>query len=113
MSERKYIDTDKLIKDFLGKDHPFCRTIEASDFEGKWSWIMPVYHACVNSLDGVKEIDAILNDFFPVGVFMRTEDLHNACVAFIKYHNHTHKKEEKCCDSITEGKHEKHCENYV
>jgi hypothetical protein len=90
--ERRYVDYTDLIKEFLGKGHAFCRTIAASDFEGSWEWIMPVYHKCVDSLDDVKENEAILDEFFPIGVFMDTKDLHDACVAFIKYYNRTHKK---------------------
>lgn len=89
---RTHVNTKDLIKEFLGKDHYLCRGLAAPEFESSWYWIMPVYHACVKSLD-CKERDAILDDYFPIGVFMNPLDLHNSCVAFIKYYNLTFKKE--------------------
>lgn len=89
---RDYVENKELILAFLGKGHAFNRTMSAPQFESEWGWIMPVYHACVNSLD-CKERDAILDVYFPIGVFMDAKDLHDACVAFIKYYNLTFKKE--------------------
>jgi hypothetical protein len=82
----------ELIEEFLGKDHDLVRTIAAPDYEGSWSWIMPVYVKIVDSLERVKERDDILDVFFPVGVFYSPDGVYNACVAYIKHYNLTYKK---------------------
>ena len=84
-------NSNKLIKDFLGKENELCRSLSAPQFHKSWDWIMPV----------IKKIRGIVNEELTIDEFDNNRYLENrlspynydiksinkAVVEFIKWYN--------------------------
>lgn len=89
----KTLENDKKIAIFMGRT-PQTDNISWFDENFKplkyddWNNLMPVYHKCIEVLDGIKEIDAILDQYLPIGSFISKENMYANLVRFIDYWNY-------------------------
>jgi len=76
---------NKLIAEFLGKDHELNQCISAPAFHKSWDWLMPVVIECFERFGNTDNIDYMrLNDAL---LTCNIDELYNEVVEFINQYN--------------------------
>ena len=72
---------NKLIAEFLGKDHELNQCISAPDFHKSWDWLMPV----VDKIEQVHE--GVPQELINLSLFSTRDEVYKAVVQFITNKN--------------------------
>ena len=71
------VESNKLIADFLGKDHELNQCIAAPDFHKSWDWLKPVVDKIEQIHKGVPE------ELMNVNLFSTKDEVYTAVVKYI------------------------------
>jgi hypothetical protein len=77
-------ENNKLIAEFLGKDHELNQCISAPQFHEEWNWLMPV----VDKIKNIAVEDENIEMFYEVANHIPDRhETYNAVVEFINEYN--------------------------
>ncbi len=71
-------ENNKLIAEFLGKDHEFNQCLSAPQYHKSWDWLMPVVQKCYK-IDNEEGFDSLVDAVSTLDI----DATYNAVVEFI------------------------------